>query len=74
MFKRKTFNLGRSAAVRIPKEIVDALSIGASTSVDCTVRGEKIPLSKMWDARKGAMGTVVVAFGSERDRRSLHLW
>ena len=47
LFKRKTFNLGGSVAVRIPKEIADALSIGAGTSVDFTVRDDKMIISKV---------------------------
>jgi len=34
LFKRKTFNLGGSIAVRIPKEIADALSIKEGTEVN----------------------------------------
>ena len=47
LFKRKTFNLGGSVDMRIPKEIADALSIGAGTSVDFTVRGAKMVISKV---------------------------
>jgi antitoxin component of MazEF toxin-antitoxin module len=34
-------------AVRIPKEIADVLSIGAGTSVDFTIRGDKMIISKV---------------------------
>ncbi len=47
LFKQKTFNLGGSVAVRISKEIADALSIGAGTSVDFTVRDGKMVISKV---------------------------
>ena len=47
LFKRKTFDLGGSVAVRIPKEVADALSIGAGTSVDFTVRDWKMIISKV---------------------------
>ena len=47
LFKRKTFNLGGSVAVRIPKEIADALSIGAGTSDDFPIRGDKMIISKV---------------------------
>ncbi|MEA3281182.1 MAG: AbrB/MazE/SpoVT family DNA-binding domain-containing protein [Euryarchaeota archaeon] len=47
LFKRKTFNLGGSIAVRIPKEIADALSIDNGTLVDFTVGGGKIIISKV---------------------------
>jgi AbrB family looped-hinge helix DNA binding protein len=33
--------------VRIPKEIADALSIGAGTPVNFTVRGDRIIISKV---------------------------
>ena len=46
LFKRKTFNLGGSIAVRIPKEIADALSIDTGTLVDFTVGDGKIIISK----------------------------
>jgi len=46
LFKRKTFNLGGSTAVRIPKEIADLLSIGAGTLVDFTVRDGKMVIVK----------------------------
>jgi hypothetical protein len=47
LFKRKTFNLGGSVALMIPKAIADALSIGAGTSVDFTVRDDKMIISKV---------------------------
>ena len=40
-------SLGGSVAVRIPKEIADALSIGAGTSVNFTVRDGKMIISKI---------------------------
>ena len=46
LFKCKTFNLGGSVAVRIPKEIADSLSIGAGTFVDFTVRDGKLVIAK----------------------------
>ena len=45
-FKRKTFNLGGSIAVRIPKEIADALSIQEGTEVNLSVQNKKIIISK----------------------------
>ena len=47
LFKRKTFNLGGSIAVRIPKEIVDSLLINAGTLVDFTVRDGKLIIAKV---------------------------
>jgi AbrB family looped-hinge helix DNA binding protein len=46
LFKRKTFNLGGSIAVRIPKEIADALSIQEGTEVNFSVQDKKIIISK----------------------------
>ncbi len=46
LFKRKTFNLGGSIAVRIPKEIADALSIKEGTEVNFSVQNKKIIISK----------------------------
>lgn len=46
LFKRKTFNIGGSIAVRIPKEITDTLSIQAGTEVNFSVQDEKIIISK----------------------------
>ncbi|MCX9014367.1 MAG: AbrB/MazE/SpoVT family DNA-binding domain-containing protein [Candidatus Methanoperedens sp.] len=45
-FKRKTFNLGGSIAVRIPKEIADALSIQEGTEVNFSVQDKKIIISR----------------------------
>ncbi|RZN30400.1 MAG: AbrB/MazE/SpoVT family DNA-binding domain-containing protein [Methanosarcinales archaeon] len=46
LFKRKTFNLGGSIAVRIPKEIADLLSISAGTLVNFTVQDGKLVIAK----------------------------
>jgi antitoxin MazE len=46
LFKRKTFNLGGSIAVRIPKEIADALSIKEGTEVNFSVKNKNIIISK----------------------------
>ncbi|VVB84320.1 Antidote-toxin recognition MazE, bacterial antitoxin [uncultured archaeon] len=46
LFRRKTFNLGGSIAVRIPKEIADALSIREGTEVNFSVQDNKIIISK----------------------------
>ena len=46
LFKRKTFNLGGSIAVRIPKEIADALSIKEGTEVNFSVKDKNIIISK----------------------------
>lgn len=46
LFKRKTFNLGGSIAVRIPREIADALSIREGTEVNFSVQDKKIVISK----------------------------
>src|SRR5659263_455487 len=46
LFKRKTFNLGGSIAVRIPKEIADALSIHEGTEVNFSLQDKKIIISK----------------------------
>ncbi len=53
LFKRKTFNLGGSVAVGIPKELAGALSIGSGTSVDFAIRDGKIVISNVWGARVG---------------------
>jgi len=47
LFKRKTFNIGGSIAVRIPKEIVDALSIREGAEVNFSVYDKKIIISKV---------------------------
>lgn len=46
LFKRKTFNLGGSIAIRIPREIADNLSIREGTEVNFSVKGKKIIISK----------------------------
>jgi AbrB family looped-hinge helix DNA binding protein len=46
LFKRKTFNLGGSIAVRIPKEIADALSIQEGTEVNFSIQDKKIIIYK----------------------------
>ncbi len=46
LFKRKVFNLGGSIAVRIPKEIADALAIREGTEVTFVVRGGKLIIAK----------------------------
>ena len=47
LFKRKTFNIGGSIAVRIPKEITDALSIHEGYVVNFSVQDKKIEISKV---------------------------
>lgn len=48
LFKRKAFNLGGSIAVRLPKEIADALDIHEGTAVNFTVtKGDKVVISKV---------------------------
>ncbi len=46
LFKRKVFNLGGSVAVRIPKEIADALAIREGTKVTFAVHGKKLIIAK----------------------------
>jgi antitoxin MazE len=46
LFKRKTFNLGGSIAVRIPKEIADAIYIHEGTEVNFSLKDKKIIISK----------------------------
>jgi len=42
LFNRKTFNAGGSIAVRIPKEIVDALKIKEGQNVSFSIEKKKV--------------------------------
>lgn len=46
LFKRKAFILGGSIAVRLPKEIADALKIKEGTELRFTVKGKEIVITK----------------------------
>jgi len=46
LFKRKAFNLGGSVAVRLPKEIANAMKIKEGTELSFTVKDKKIVITK----------------------------
>jgi AbrB family looped-hinge helix DNA binding protein len=46
LFKRKAFSLGGSIAVRLPKEIADAMKIKEGTELNFTVKDKKIVISR----------------------------
>jgi len=47
LFKRKAFKIGGSLAVRIPKEIADAIDIADGDEVSVTTEGEKLIIEKI---------------------------
>ncbi|MDI6640540.1 MAG: AbrB/MazE/SpoVT family DNA-binding domain-containing protein [Methanocellales archaeon] len=50
LFRRRAFNLGGSIAIRIPKEMADALGIKEGTEVGFSVSKNKIVISKTEEA------------------------
>lgn len=46
LFRRKAFNLGGSIAVRLPKEIADAMKIKEGTELSFTIKDKKIVISR----------------------------
>lgn len=46
LFRRKAFYLGGSIAVRLPKEIADAVKIREGTELNFKVEGKKIIITK----------------------------
>ncbi len=47
LFKRKAFNLSGSIAVRLPKEMADALGVKEGTELSFNVKNKKIVISKV---------------------------
>ena len=47
MFRRKAFKLGGSLAVRIPKEIADALGIGDGDELAIKAEGDHLVIEKV---------------------------